>query len=54
MDMEVLLQKERMFPGAHKIGAATSGPRIADGKYYGHEDFSDEFKSKGKAPSTGI
>ena len=24
------LQKERIFPGAHKIGAAISGPRIAD------------------------
>ena len=30
MDMEVFLQKERIFPGAHKIGAAISGPRIAD------------------------
>ena len=26
----VFLQKERIFPGAHKIGAAISGPRIAD------------------------
>ena len=25
----VFLQKERIFPGAHKIGAAISGPRIA-------------------------
>ena len=24
------LQKERIFPGVHKIGAAISGPRIAD------------------------
>ena len=32
-----------MFPGAHKIGAAVSGPRIAGQKYYGHEDFSDKF-----------
>ena len=30
MDMEVFLQKERFFLGAHKIGAAISGPRIAD------------------------
>ena len=30
MDMEVFLQKERIFSGAHKIGAAISGPRIAD------------------------
>ena len=29
MDMG-FLQKERIFPGAHKIGAAISGPRIAD------------------------
>ena len=36
-----LLQKERIFPGAHKIGAAISGPRIAGGNFYGHEDFSD-------------
>ena len=26
----VFLQKERIFPGVHKIGAALSGPRIAD------------------------
>ena len=26
----VFLQKERIFPGVHKIGAAISGPRIAD------------------------
>ena len=30
MDMEVFLQKESIFPGVHKIGAAISGPRIAD------------------------
>ena len=30
MDMEVFLQKEGIFPGVHKIGAAISGPRIAD------------------------
>ena len=29
------------FPGAYKIGAAISGPRIADKKLYGHGDFSD-------------
>ena len=27
---QVFLQKERIFPGAHKIGARISGPRIAD------------------------
>ena len=36
------MQEERIFPGAHKIGAAISGPRIADKNFYGHEDFSDE------------
>ena len=30
MDIEVFLQKERIFPGAHQIGAAISGARIAD------------------------
>ena len=30
MDTEVFLEKERIFPGVHKIGAAISGPRIAD------------------------
>ena len=44
MDMEVFLQKERIFPGAHKIGAATSDPRIADKTFNGHEDFSDNMR----------
>ena len=44
MDMGFLLQKERIFPGAHKIGAAISRPRIADKKFYGHEDFSENGK----------
>ena len=30
MGMEVFLQKERIFLGAHKIGAAISVPRTAD------------------------
>ena len=30
MDMGFFLQKERIFPGAHKIGATISSPRIAD------------------------
>ena len=30
LDMEDFLQKERRILGAHKIGAAISGPRIAD------------------------
>ena len=32
-------RKNAIFPGAHKIGAANSGPRIAGKKFYGHEDF---------------
>ena len=33
------LQKERIFPGVHKIGAPISGPRIADTRgFYGHEE----------------
>ena len=35
MDMGFFfLQKERIFPGVHKIGAAMSGPRIADKKTF--------------------
>ena len=41
MDMEVFLQKDTEILGAHKIGAAISGPRIADKKICGHEDLSD-------------
>ena len=32
-------------PGVHKIGAAISGPRIADRTFYGHEDFSESCDS---------
>ena len=39
MDMGFFRQKERIFPGVHKIGAAISGPRITDRKCYGCEDF---------------
>ena len=39
--MAVFLQKERIFPCAHKIGAAISGPRIAGKQFYRHEDFSE-------------
>ena len=41
MGMEVFLQKERNFSGAHKIGAAISGPRIAGKKINGREDLSE-------------
>ena len=34
----VFLQKERIFPGAHRT---ISGPGIAGKKFYGHEDFSE-------------
>ena len=33
-------RKKAFSPGVHKIGAAISGPRIAD-EFYGHEDFSE-------------
>ena len=36
-----LRAQERIFPGAHKIGTAISGPRIADNTFYGHEDLSE-------------
>ena len=44
----VFLQKERIFPGVHKIGAAISGPQTCGHQFYGHEDFSDKEISQGK------
>ena len=41
MGMEVLLQKSAICPGAHKIGAAISGPKIAGKHFYGHEAFAE-------------
>ena len=41
MDMAFSCRKNAFFPGAHKIGAAISGPKIADKKIYGHEDVSE-------------
>ena len=32
-------RKNPFLPGAHKIGAAISGPRITGKTIYGHEDF---------------
>ena len=40
------LQKERIFPGAHRIGAAISGPRIAGRNFDGREDFSEKIVSQ--------
>ena len=48
MGMEVFLQKERIFRGAHKIGAAISGPRIAAKKINGHGDFPEIRSGSGK------
>ena len=46
MGMEVFsCRKNAIFPAAHKIGAAISGPRIAGKTLHGHEDFSDQWKS---------
>ena len=39
MDMEVFLEKERIFPGALKICAAIPGPRITANNFCRHEDF---------------
>ena len=53
MGMGFFFPAERThFPGALKIGAAISGPRIAGKKFYGHEDFSDNCKVA--LPKTGI
>ena len=41
MGMGVFQQKEPKMPGAHKIGAVISGPRIYGRKFYGHHAFSD-------------
>ena len=41
MGMKFFLQKEQKIPGAHRIGTAISGPRIACGKCYGHRALSD-------------
>ena len=43
MGMGFYCRKNAIFPGAHKIGAAISGPRIADKTLYGPVDFSDSF-----------
>ena len=39
MGMGFSCRKHTIFPGAHKVGAAISGPRIAGKDCYGHEDF---------------
>ena len=47
-------RKNEFFPGVHKIGAPISGPRIADKKFYGHEDFSESWRlpSRGRTVPT--
>ena len=45
MDMVFPAERNAFFRGVHKIGAAISGPRIADTKFYGHEDFSELLKA---------
>ena len=44
MDMAVFLQKEGIFPGVHKIGAAISGPRIADKNFTDTRIFLKNFR----------
>ena len=47
MGMEVFsCRKNAKIPGAHKIGAAISGPRIAGNKIYGYEACSDSLVIK--------
>ena len=43
MGMEVFLQKEPKMPGAHKIGAAISGPRITGGDFMDITFFFSDF-----------
>ena len=50
MDM-VFLHKERIFPGVHKIGAAISGPRIADTNFTDTKRISQG--SRLSCPATG-
>ena len=49
MGMGSPAERTQFFPGAHQIGAAVSGPRIAVKFFYGHEDFQgkrDDNKNK--------
>ena len=41
------LQKERIFPGAHKSGVAISGPRIADKNFTDTRIFLEMSSTKG-------
>ena len=47
----VFLQKERIFPGVHKIGAPISGPRIADTNFTDTRIFLS-FTASGKSAET--
>ena len=47
MDRGFSCRTDAFFPGVHKIGAALSGPRIADKEFYGHGDFSKKNGSDG-------
>ena len=42
MDMAFSCRKNAFFPGAHKIGAAISGPRIADTNFMDTRIFLNE------------
>ena len=46
MDMGFFLQKERIFPGVHQIGALISGPRIADTNFTDTRIFLKQLKGK--------
>ena len=52
MGVEAFLQKEPKIPGAHKVGAAISGPRIADRKITDMRlTFSQRAANRGSDPS---
>ena len=40
------LQKERIFPGVHKIGAPHFRPQNCGHEFYGHEDFSENSRTR--------
>ena len=51
MDMGISCRKSAFFPGAHRVGAAISGPQNCGHEFYGHEDFSDLGSSQGQKSS---
>ena len=52
MGMGVFLQKDRKMPGAHKIGAAISGPRIAGGNFMDTTLFLSNIRGENAQPKS--